>query len=65
MRWSTLADLVTAAAVVVALRCGGQVADPSPLTVGDQAYMFYDGDDNRPGADMHAAIGMAFAHAGG
>ena len=38
-----------------------QVADPSPLTVGNTAYMAYDGDDNRAGATQHAAIGMGIA----
>ena len=38
-----------------------QVADPSPLTIGNMAYMAYDGDDNRAGAKTHAAIGMGFA----
>ena len=56
--------MTTAAAAAAAAAALRQVADPSPLTVGDQAYIFYDGDDNRAGADMHAAIGMAFAHAG-
>eukprot|EP01052_Picozoa_sp_SAG31_P020838 SAG31_NODE_1584_length_7827_cov_2.129788_6_plen_68_part_00 len=38
-----------------------QVADPSPLAVGNQAYIAFDGDDNRPGATTHAAIGMGAA----
>ena len=37
-----------------------QVADPSPLTAEDTAYLAFDGDDNRPGASTHAAIGMGF-----
>lgn len=37
-----------------------QVADPSPLVAGDSAYIVFDGDDNRPGATTHAAIGMGF-----
>ena len=40
-------------------------ADPSPLTVGNMAYIAYDGDDNRPGAGTHAAIGMGVASLGG
>jgi mannan endo-1,4-beta-mannosidase len=36
-----------------------QVADPSPLAVGDKAFMAYDGDNNQRGADVHAAIGLA------
>jgi hypothetical protein len=40
-----------------------QVADPSPLTVGGRAFLFYDGDDNRAGATTHAAIGLAVAAA--
>ena len=35
-----------------------QVADPSPLVAGQYAFVAYDGDDNRPGAKTHAAIGM-------
>ena len=34
------------------------------LTVGNTAYMAYDGDDNRAGAKTHAAIGMGFAALG-
>ena len=41
-----------------------QVADPSPLVVGDTAYIAFDGDDNRAGATTHAAIGMGFATLG-
>ncbi len=37
-----------------------QVADPSPLVADDTAYIVFDGDDNRPGAITHAAIGMGF-----
>jgi hypothetical protein len=40
-----------------------QVADPSPLTVGEGAYMAYDGDNNQQGVNVHAAIGMAVARA--
>jgi hypothetical protein len=60
-----LHSVSTAPTLIGSCCCAGQVADPSPLTVGDQAFIFYDGDDNRPDADMHAAIGMASAHAGG
>ena len=36
------------------------MADPSPLTVGNTAYLAYDGDNNGAVA-MHAAIGLAVA----
>ena len=38
-----------------------QVADPSPLVAGHNAFIAFDGDDNRPGAKTHAAIGMGIA----
>jgi hypothetical protein len=40
-----------------------QVADPSPLVAGANAFIAYDGDDNRAGATAHAAIGMGVASA--
>ena len=40
-----------------------QVADPSPLTVGNTAYMAYDGDNNGCKSCAHAAIGLATAPA--
>ena len=40
-----------------------QVADPSPLTVGNVAYMAYDGDNNGCSHCSHAAIGLATAPA--
>ena len=40
-----------------------QVADPSPLTVGESAFLFYDGDNNGAGVKTHAAIGLAVARA--
>ena len=38
-----------------------QVADPSPLCVGTQAFMAYDGDNNGCRDCSHAAIGLATA----
>jgi len=40
---------------------GVQVADPSPLTVGNTAYLAYDGDNNGCHDCSHAAIGLAVA----